>query len=105
VSVADVHPAFLKANVRPLGGRGRKCCARRSDTYRRLAAPVKMENRVIGVHGHDRVQIMLGPGGTVASSQPLDLVAHQLPFCSVCVREPNRLVLIGRTVRFEEKLA
>ena len=38
VSVADVHPAFLKANVGPLGGRGRKCCARRSDAYRRLAA-------------------------------------------------------------------
>jgi hypothetical protein len=46
------------------------------------------------VHGHDRVQIVLGPGGTVASSQLLGFDAHRFPFCSGCVREPDRLVLI-----------
>ena len=40
---------------------------------------VKVEHRVLGVHGHDRVQVVLGPGGPVAHGQLLDLDAHQLP--------------------------
>ena len=47
---------------------------------RGFAASVEMGHGVSGVHGPDRIQIVRGPGGTVASSagSELQLVHHVL---------------------------
>src|SRR6478672_9277166 len=80
VSIADVDPALLEAEVGRSGERGGKCLPRRCESRRRLAEPMKMEDRVVGVHGEDRVEIVLRPGGAVPSGQLLGYFdAHRVP--------------------------
>ena len=58
--------------------------ARRGESYRGLAEPVKMEHRVVGVHGDDGIQIVLRPGDAVTGGQLLGCFdAHRIPSARV----------------------
>src|SRR5581483_1570501 len=86
VSVTNVHPLSLEANVRPLGKCSGKGLARRIATTRRLAAPVEVEHGVISMQGDDGIKVVLSPRCSVANGQLLNLSAH---FDSPFSRRPS----------------
>jgi hypothetical protein len=65
---SDAHALALEADVRPLLHRGGK---------RGVASAMEMEHRVLGVHRHDRVQVVVGPGCPVTGGKLFCLGAHR----------------------------